>query len=495
MKKIKISENQYKRVFLGEQKPDHLMPFQPDHDIPGGVMGLMGRSDLTKDEKGKILVKNARKQMDAAVEMSEILGIKSIIDIFNCNSDVHNVYDKNGKLIRNDFWHCVLDDASIAISAIPVIGTVGSGILDAINSLYYLGEAGISLAKGNTEQAYWDLGFAGMSALGIIPGVTEVKTLSRLSKGGKEAGQDLMKKVSKAAGGNPKNVSKLTKEQQEQIMKEVIIGRKLNKKQAKDMKKYLEIMGDLSKMSPDIKAWEKQLDNLMRLNNWKQKDLLLMYKDKNFLKILKSNKGDLLTTLKKWPRIQAAKTLKLQVGLTVGLTLGLYHGINAVRWLYKNKEEKEIKEKYKEELKIIDEIGEVNLMILYQLFNVFAPEMKGGCAPNGGYHPKELFLNTEFAECPQRKAALYAYKKGLRLERPEGIDGEDTRKAWSCICDYLTTDKDWEIVIRAYKKYMPRGMSRKMEFYQNLCVEAIEEVCPYRGITTLDTVTIKANKK
>ena len=87
MKKIKITENQYKRVFLGEQKPDHLMPFQPDHDIPGGVIGLMGRSDLTKDEKGKILVKNARKQMDAAVEMAEILGIKAVIDIFNCNSD------------------------------------------------------------------------------------------------------------------------------------------------------------------------------------------------------------------------------------------------------------------------------------------------------------------------------------------------------------------------------------------------------------------------
>lgn len=482
MKKIKITENQYNRVFLGEQKPDNLMPFQSDYGLP---------PNYTADQ----LVTNARKQMDAAVEMAEILGIKAIIDIFNCNSDVHNVYDKNGKLIRNDYWHCVLDDASIAISAIPVIGTIGSGILDAINSLYYLGEAGVSLAKGNTEQAYWDLGFAGMSALGIIPGVTEVKTLSRLSKGGKEAGQDLMMKVNKAAGGNPKNVSKLTKEQQEQIMKDVIIKRNLSKKQAKDMKKYLEIMGSLGEMAPNIKAWEKQLDDLMRLNNWKQKDLLLMYKDKNFLKILKKNKGDVLKTLKKWPRIQAAKTLKMQVGITVGLTLGLYHGMKAVRWIYKNKEEKEIKEKYKEELKIIDEVGEVNLMILYQLFNVFAPEMKGGCAPNGSYHPKELFLNTEFAECPQRKAALYAFKKGLRLERPKGMDGADTRKAWSCICDYLTTDKDWEIVIKAYKKYMPRGMDRKMEMYQNLCLEAIEEVCPYRGIKTLDTVIINANKK
>ena len=323
-RKIKISETQYRNIFLKEQKPDHLMPGQSDYGIAGGVMGLMVRGDLTDQEKGEILVTNARKQHKASMEMAELLGIKQLIDIFHCGSDTWKT-DVNGET-RDDYWHCVLDNLSIAVSVVPVFGTIASAVFDLANAVYYGYDFGKSCFQGNCN--WWDLGGVGFSALGVIPGVTEARAIKRLNKKSIKAGNKTMKEIYDLAGGNPNRVKNLKPSQVEKIFEKY--GKGLSKSQKKDLSKYFKIMQDLSSKSSTIKQYTQKLDDLIKTNKWSRSQLLDMYEDKLFKKLMRRNKHDLLKTLQQLPAQKALNTLKWQAGLTMGLTLGLYHGINTV---------------------------------------------------------------------------------------------------------------------------------------------------------------------
>ena len=475
-RKIKISETQYRNIFLKEQKPDHLMPGQSDYGIPGGVMGLMSRGDLTNDEKGEILVTNARKQHKASMEMAELLGIKQLIDIFHCGSDTWKT-DVNGET-RDDYWHCVLDNISIAVSVVPVFGTIASAIFDLANAVYYgydfldSCDTDDSLLGFNMDASkcnWWDLGGVIFSAAGIIPGVTEARALKRLNKKSIDAGNKTMKAIYDLVGGNPNRIKNIKPDKVEKIFEKY--GKGLSKGQKKDLAKYFKIMQDLSSKSSTIKQYSQKLNALIKTNKWSRSQLLDMYESKLFKKLMRRNKNDLLKTLKQLPAQKALNTLKWQAGLTMGLTLGLYHGINTVRWLIDRKGNSNIidAEEFKEEIKIVDKYGEFQLMALFQLFNVFSE-----CNPTEGkINFKEFWGEMSKGECPSRNAALYAAKKGLVLEIP--TDNKEKR----CPCYYVKDQKQWDIIIKSFKKYLPdRYQGALLMMDSCLDDEMKTEACP-----------------
>lgn len=287
MKKvIKITESQYKRIFLlNEQKPDNLMPFQPDYGL---------RPGYTADE----LVANAKKQHAAAVSIGKV-----IYDVFDCS-----------RLRGNSDWlaygHCIVDNISMAVSVVPVIGTAASAIADLLNSVVYMGEAhfhnlkgGYLSLTGDHEGAKkefieggMDAGLAGLSALGIIPGVTEAKALGKISKGVMKNTDNILKELSeqgiKKGSKKAEDIKKVN-----QVIEKYSKGMSTSEK--KQMGELLDLLGN-PKVKEEIKNMGKFNDftqNFMKSTGLKNYQLRALIGDKNFTKILKNNGGDIYKAL------------------------------------------------------------------------------------------------------------------------------------------------------------------------------------------------------
>jgi hypothetical protein len=303
MKKVlKITESQYNRIFLNEevlretesllneQKPDYLMPGQPDR--PGTDMY-------------KAIRKKDQESMKALGNL--------IYDVFDCSK----LRDESSWL---DYGHCVVDNVSMAVSVVPVIGTAASGVLDLINSVVYLGEAIHHSSKGELGKASASLGFAGLSALGIIPGVTEFKALTKASKGVMKNTDNILKELSK------QSIKKGDIKKVDQVIEKYSKG--LSDVEKKQLGEVINILS-----TPQAKEGIK---NMGRFNDFTKKFMLkfglkkyqlrTLIGSKDFNKILKDNGGDIYKAL------NANETKKLisniiaqsvSVAGMVGLTKGI----------------------------------------------------------------------------------------------------------------------------------------------------------------------------
>ena len=274
MKKVlKISESQYSRIFLNEevlretesllneQKPDYLMPGQPDR--PGTDMY-------------KAIRKKDQESMKALGNL--------IYDVFDCSK----LRDESSWL---DYGHCVVDNVSMAVSVVPVIGTAASGVLDLINSVVYLGEAIHHSSKGELGKASASLGFAGLSALGIIPGVSEVRALGKASKGVMKNTDNILKELSK------QSIKKGDIKKVDQVIEKYSKG--LSDVEKKQLGEVINILS-----TPQAK---EGIQNMGRFNDFTKKFMLkfglkkyqlkTLIGSKDFNKILKDNGGDIYKAL------------------------------------------------------------------------------------------------------------------------------------------------------------------------------------------------------
>jgi hypothetical protein len=275
MKKVlKITESQYNRIFLlNEQKPDHLMPGSPDY--PG--------TDMYKE-----IHKNDRE----ALEGLKSLG-KLIYDVFDC-STIKPKEDEDKSWL--DYGHCIVDNISMAVSVVPVIGTIASGVFDLLNSAVYLGEAAVSSISGDFKEAGMSLGFAGLSALGIIPGVTEVKALGKVSKGVIKNTDNILKELSeqgiKKGSKKAEDIKKVN-----QVIEKYSKGMSTSEK--KQLGEVLDLLGN-PKVKEGIKNMGKFNDftqNFMKSTGLKNYQLRTLIGSKDFNKILKNNGGDIYKAL------------------------------------------------------------------------------------------------------------------------------------------------------------------------------------------------------
>lgn len=273
MKKVlKITESQYNRIFLlNEQKPDHLMPGQPDYP-------------------GTELYKEIRKQNQESLKS---LG-KVIYDVFDC-STIEPKEDEDKSWL--DYGHCIVDNISMAVSVVPVIGTIASGVFDLLNSAVYLGEAAVSSISGDFKEGGMSLGFAGLSALGIIPGVSEFKALGKVSKGVIKNTDNILKELSeqgiKKGSKKAEDIKKVN-----QFIEKYSKGMSTSEK--KQLGELLDLLGN-----PEVKEGIKNMgkfndftQNFMKSTGLRNYQLRTLIGSKDFNKILKKNGGDIYKSLK-----------------------------------------------------------------------------------------------------------------------------------------------------------------------------------------------------
>jgi len=291
MKKIiKITESQYNRIFLlNEQKSDNLMPFQSDYGLRHGY-------------SAEELVANAEKQQAAAISMGKGIG-KTIYDVFDCSS----LRDKSNWL---DYGHCIVDNISMAVSVVPVIGTVASGVLDLINSVVYLTEAQYHSLKGGYLSLIGDyegakkqfiesgmsLGFGGLAALGIIPFATEFKALGKISESVIDKSDNILKELYKLGiEKGSKKVEDIKKV--DQVIEKYSKG--MSPSEKKQLGELLDLLGN-PKVKEGIKNIGKFNDftqNFMKSIGLKNYQLRALIGSKDFNKILKNNGGDIYRAL------------------------------------------------------------------------------------------------------------------------------------------------------------------------------------------------------
>ena len=173
-----------------------------------------------------------------------------------------------------DYLTCVIDNLSIGASLIPYVGTVVSAFFDAINTVIYLGEAVVygaqsqyNLLIGDTKgynekqkEALMKLGFAGLSALGIIPGVTEAKAIARIGEPVIKATEKITVEITQ------KGVQNMSKREINNLIKKET--KNLTEDQVKQVGELLQTLGDPKKLKnlgyEDVVKFNKEVDEFLK---------------------------------------------------------------------------------------------------------------------------------------------------------------------------------------------------------------------------------------
>lgn len=239
-KSIKITESQYNRIFLNEEVLRETESLLNEQILAGGVYPWMYDDyDL----------------------------LKSVFSVFDCS-------EKSG----SDYFHCIMGNMSIAISVVPVVGTVASGVIDLIDGITYASEG------------EWE--YAGLSLVGILPGVSELRAINKLSKGIGKNVDGVLNDISKLGKEkiDSKELKKIIADNTSGLSEEQItrVGEVVSKVNDPKVKQSLE---GLAKTKGYIDIFKKSKS----LSDYEMKTLL---SSKEFKNILDSHSGDLDKALK-----------------------------------------------------------------------------------------------------------------------------------------------------------------------------------------------------
>jgi hypothetical protein len=260
----------------------------------------------------------------AAIKSIPSLVAKGIYNIFEC-----------GELEGIDYFHCIMGNASIAVSLVPILGQIGSAIIDAVDAVVYIGEASveshigtfylltgdIDKAKEHQKEALIKLGWAGLSALGIIPGVTEARAVFRAGPKVLKSSDNIVKELAK------KNVKKMDpKEFDEIVTRNTKDLNKHDKKRVKDVMDELsntKIKDELIDVQKAVVNFNKFSDEFMKANKLTQYQYSAFINSKSFKKLMNKHGGDFYKAIKDKTIRDVVTTFLLQAGITTGIVVGV----------------------------------------------------------------------------------------------------------------------------------------------------------------------------
>jgi len=297
-KSIKITESQYKTLLLSEQI------------LAGGIWSWMGTDQY---------------------ELLKSLS-KGVYSVFDCGVYTPNEKDEEDVVARKwiDYSHCIVDNISMAVSVVPVIGTAASGIFDLLNSATYFGESiyygfkgdylmltgDYSDAKENYKSGGMALGFAGLAALGVWPGVTELKALTKASKGVMKNTDNILKELSEQGIKKGSDEAEDIKKVNEVIEK---YSEGMSKIEKEQLGEVIDILGH-----PQAKEGIK---NMGRFNDFTEKfmisyglkkhQLKALIGSEDFTKILKDNGNDIYKALNTNETKKLITNIKFQGGSVI----------------------------------------------------------------------------------------------------------------------------------------------------------------------------------
>lgn len=411
MKKIVISESQYKRIFLIEQ----ISPFNYQWDDPtSSDAATVPITDTWEDHPIYEFFKTAYSFFDCGGDLWLVpeeecreLGLTDKVDIEKC--------------MNKNYWHCILDNLSIAVTVVPPYGPMISSVMDAANAIWWGAEFAISCEGGIENCDGYKALYALFSAIGIIPGAREALKMSKISPKTIKSMEKLMLALHKKAGGW-KNIKTLKPKDFDNILIKIKKELDLKPKDIENMRKAMESIKEIA-ASDVVKNYNKQLKEFFESNEMIKRKFFEMADNPYFKKQLDKT-GDLLKTLKSWDWEKSLRFLGGQLTITSLLAGGMV-GYDAF-WKVSTPE--------KDILKKPD--GRLELMTLYKLFNVFDQ-----CG--------ELAMDNyeSLSGCNNRKAAMEAYENGLKVN---AFTSETDKK---CVCDFVTGDDQWDIVINAVKNH------------------------------------------
>ena len=259
-----------------------------------------------------------------------------------------------------DYLTCVIDNLSIGASLIPYVGTVISAFFDAINAIIYTGEAIVygaqsqyNLLIGDTKgynekqkEALMKLGFAGLSALGIIPGVTEAKAIARIGEPVIKATEKITVEITQ------KGVQNMSKKEINNLIKKET--KNLTEDQVKQVGELLQMLGDPKKLKnlgfEDVVKFNKEVDEFLkkyksikvkgRNVNINRRSLAAYIGTQEGKTILAKSGNDLSKALKSQAFKESFKTFIIQLTLS-GVMVG---GMGYYEYTKKEKLEKEAKD-------------------------------------------------------------------------------------------------------------------------------------------------------
>lgn len=332
MKKVlKITESQYKKLLLEQMGPE--IRFKQHYEYP------------KLKQHGLV---NSYSDYNKKFYNTTDIG-KTIYDVFDCSS----LRDDSKWL---DYGHCIVDNISMAVSVVPVIGTIASGVFDLLNSAVYLGEAAVSSISGDFKEAGMSLGFAGLSALGIIPGVTEFKALGKVSKGVIKNTDNILNELSKQGIKKGSKKAEDIKKVNQVIEK---YSKEMSTIEKKQLGEVLDLLGN-PKVKEGIKNMGKFNDftqKFMKSTGLRNYQLRTLIGSKDFNKILKNNGGDIYEAL------NSNETKKLISNIIAqGVSALAMAGIVTLLKTTKKKKEKILKEKNYSEEEIKDVNGYISKM-------------------------------------------------------------------------------------------------------------------------------------
>lgn len=248
---------------------------------------------------------------------------------------IYNIFDC-GELEGKDYFHCVMGNASIVVSLVPILGTLASAVIDAVDAVVYLGESGIDQiqsgyyyfiegdydkAMGEQKESAMKLGWAGLSALGIIPGVTEAKAVFKYGPKVLKSTDNIIKELSKKGVKNM-DLKEYT----------TIIKKHTEKLDEKTTKKVVEVMEELTnpKVVDELKDIEKAVlefnqfnDKFMKANKLTKLQYASFINGSSFKKLMAKHGNDFYKAVKDDTIRKLISTFLVQAGLTTGIVAGV----------------------------------------------------------------------------------------------------------------------------------------------------------------------------
>jgi len=214
----------------------------------------------------------------------------SIPDVMNqvITKSVNGVWEWTSKCASD--YHCVLDVASIVVLIIPPpAGVLISAGLDVVNSIGYYSEG--SYLAGS------------LTLLGVIPGVMEVRKMT--SPVVVKTVDEFLLKTSKITGDAG---SKPTQEAIDKIYTEVFANKGLTNVEIESAQKYLNVLQSNKEL---IENYSRVVNELSKYN---KKVLLPIIDNPSFKQIMKSNKGDVVKSLKVFSETEMGRDVYIQIG-------------------------------------------------------------------------------------------------------------------------------------------------------------------------------------
>ena len=258
-------------------------------------------------------LKLIRQQRSKYLKLIEKNANSSLLEAFDCS-----VYRKDGD--EKSWWkyqQCITENASMAVSVVPVIGTAVSAILDASNALSYLGSAFFGSSERIQNE---DFLMAAISLGSILPVFGELKGAFKIGSKESKATQKILKELEEegletlvSAGKFDDSFRKINNAYTNHTSG-------LSNLEKKNVNKTLENIKKISstEINNQIKVLQDVLEGYKK-EGLKQHHLHKLLKDKNFIGLLNKNGNDLSKTLKSQQGKEMITNIIVQLGVGVGM--------------------------------------------------------------------------------------------------------------------------------------------------------------------------------